>query len=837
MTEGAPFPAHSGASSAAANARFVCIHGHFYQPPRENPWLEAIESQPSAYPYHDWNARIAAECYAPNANARILDGENRIVAIVNNYASMSFNFGPTLLSWLEEKQPEVYRAVLAADAESRRRFGGHGSALAQPYNHMILPLASPRDRRTQIVWGVRDFEHRFGRRPEGMWLPETAVDLASLEALAAEGIVFTILGPHQLRRVRKIGDADWTDVREATVNSTMPYRIALPSGASIAVFVYDGPISRAVAFERLLATGERFAERLVGGFAAGTDRPQLVHIATDGETYGHHHRHGDMALAYALHMLESRRLATLTNYGEFLATHPPTHEAEIAENTSWSCAHGLERWRSNCGCQTGAHPDWTQGWRAPLRDALDGLRDTVAPLWEAKAGALLADPWKARDEAIAVLLDRSPESVRRFLATHAARALTAAERIEVLKLLELERHAQLMYTSCAWFFDDVGGIEARQIIQYAGRVLQLAGELFGPGLEEPFLSALEKAKSNEPANGDGRRIYEDTVRLAIVSLEKVGAHYAVSSLFTEYADAARVYCYDVEREDYRLVASGRARLALGHARVRSEITGETESVAFGVLHLGDHNLSGGAIRFPGEADYAELVAGIEVPFRRADLTETLRAVDRRFGSGIYTLRLLFRDEQQRVLGRMLQAVLEATDAVYRELYEEHAPLMRFLSSHGIAQPRGFRLAAELALATRLRRALEQDAPDPARLSSVLEEARDVGIGLHEDGLALALQVALARLADGLRANPAEVERLEELEAVVDLARQLPFEVDFWKPQNAYYGLWKTFLPGRAREADAGFEDARRWLERFRSLGKKLSMNVTESAVEVPRAEP
>jgi alpha-amylase/alpha-mannosidase (GH57 family) len=817
--------------------RFVCIHGHFYQPPRENPWLEAIEGQPSAYPYHDWNARIAAECYAPNANARILDGENRIVAIVNNYASMSFNFGPTLLSWLEEKEPEVYRAILSADAESRRRFDGHGSALAQPYNHMILPLASPRDRRTQIVWGVRDFEHRFGRKAEGMWLPETAVDLATLEALAAEGIAFTILAPHQARRVRRIGCADWTDGRDSAVDPTMPYRVALPSGASIAIFFYDGPISRAVAFESLLVAGERLADRLVGGFAEVADRPQLVHIATDGETYGHHHRHGDMALAYALHTLESRRLATLTNYGEFLARHPPTHEAEIAENTSWSCAHGVERWRSDCGCQTGAHPGWTQAWRAPLREALDALRDTVAPLWEAKAATLLADPWKARDEAIAVLLDRGPESVRRFLAAQAGRSLTAAERIEVLKLLELQRHAQLMYTSCGWFFDDVGGIEGRQIIQYAGRVLQLAGELFGPGLEGPFLDALAKAKSNDPAAGDGRRIYDETVRPAVVSLETVGAHYAVSSLFAEYAEAARIYCYDVERDDERRFASGRARLALGRARVRSELTGETEAVAFGVLHLGDHNLSGGAIRFPGEAEYAELVAGIEEPFRRADLTETLRAVDRRFGSGVYTLRLLFRDEQQRVLGLILQSVLGATDAVHRELYEEHAPLMRFLSSHGIAQPRGFRLTAELALNTRLRRALEEEAPDPSRLSSVLEEARDVGISLHEDGLALAVDLALERLAGGLRANPAALERLEELEAVVDLARQLPFEVDFWKAQNAYYGLWKSFLPGRTRESDAGFEDARRWLERFRSLGGKLAMNLTESAAEISRAEP
>jgi alpha-amylase/alpha-mannosidase (GH57 family) len=833
MTEARHSPAHVGASSAAPNVRYVCIHGHFYQPPRENPWLEAIEGQPSAYPHHDWNERIAAECYAPNANARILDGENRIVAIVNNYASMSFNFGPTLLSWLEEKESEVYRAILAADEESASRFSGHGSALAQPYNHMILPLASPRDRRTQVAWGVRDFVHRFGRRPEGMWLPETAVDLDSLEALAAEGIAFTILAPHQASHVRGLGEAEWQDVRPAAVDPTMPYRVALPSGATIAVFFYDGPASRAVAFDRLLSTGERFAERLAGAFTEGAVRPQLVHVATDGETYGHHHRHGDMALAYALHTLAARELAVLTNYGEFLAKHPPTHEARIVENTSWSCAHGVERWRGDCGCQSGMHPGWNQAWRTPLREALDVLRDTVAPLWEARAGALFADPWRAREDYVGVVLDRAPETVRRFLAAHAGRELAQAERIEALKLLELQRHAQLMYTSCGWFFDDVAGIEARQIIQYAGRVLQLAGELFGPGLEEPFLDLLARAKSNAPEAGDGRRLYEESARPAMVSLERVGAHYGVSSLFADFGETARVYCYRVERKDYRLVASGRARLVLGRATVRSQITEESEDVAFGVLHLGDHNLSGGTIPFPGKGRYEKLVAEIAEPFRKADLTETLRTVDRHFGSGVYTLRLLFRDEQQQILGLVLRSVLGAADAVYRDLYEEHAPLMRFLSSHGIAQPRGFRMAAELALNTSLRHAFEAQTLDPALMSAILEEARNVGVTLHEDGLGLAVEHTLERLADGLRGNPSELARLEELEAVVDLAGHLPFEVDFWKVQNAYYQLLKSLLPGRRRQAEAGFEDARRWVERFLALGEKLAVKVIDGSSGEP----
>ncbi len=829
MTEPPPFPAHVGASSAASH-RLVCIHGHFYQPPRENPWLEAIENQPSAYPYHDWNERIAAECYAPNANARILDGENRIVAIVNNYASMSFNFGPTLLSWLEEKEPDVYEAVLAADAESRRRFSGHGSALAQPYNHTILPLSNDRDRKTQVAWGVRDFVRRFGRPPEGMWLPETAVDLPTLEELAAAGIAFTILAPHQASHVRRIGDEDWREAAAASIDPTMPYAVPLPSGKTIAVFFYDGPISRAIAFERLLTTGERFAERLAGAFSAD-DRPQLVHVATDGETYGHHHRHGDMALAYALHTLTARNLATLTNYGEFLERHPPTNEARLVERTSWSCAHGVERWRSDCGCHSGRHPGGTQAWRAPLREALDQLRDALAPLWEERAARLLKDPWRARDGYIEVLLERSAPRVRRFFEEHALRPLDDAGTTEALELLEIQRHAQLMYTSCGWFFDDIGGIEARQILQYAGRVLQLADRRFGPGLEAPFLEVLGRARSNVPDVGDGRRIYEETVLPAAVSLEAVGAHYGVSSLFTDYEETSRVYCYGVERRDERLVASGRARLALGRALVRSLVTGEAREMAYGVLHLGDHNLSGGAAPFPGEAEYAALVDEIAAPFQRADLTETLRRVDRRFGSGVYTLRLLFRDEQQRVLGRILSTVLSAADAVYREVYEEHAPLMRFLSSHGISQPRGFRMAAELALNTSLKEALEAPSPEPARLAAILEEARDVGVALHEDGLGLSVSHTLERLAEGLRGDPADLARLEELEAVVDLARQLPFEVDFWQVQNVYYRLLRSLWPGGRREAETGSEDARKWTKRFLALGEKLSVKTTGDPVE------
>src|SRR5581483_7484088 len=439
------------AQATPPRSRYVTIHGHFYQPPRENPWLEAIETQDSAAPYHDWNERITAECYGPNASSRILDAKDRILEIVNNYSSISFNFGPTLLSWMQTAAPETYRAILEADRTSR-------SAIAQAYNHIILPLANERDQRTQVRWGIADFEWRFGRRPEGMWLPETAVDIPSLEALAAEGIRFTILEPHQALRYRAVGDSGWTEANGG-LDPTRPYVCNLPSGKSIAIFFYDGPISRAVAFERLLARGEYFAHRLTGAFNAARKEPQLVNIATDGETYGHHHRFGEMALAYALHYIEEKDLATITNYRAYLEEHPPEYEVEIAERTAWSCAHGVERWRSDCGCSTGGGAGWNQKWRAPLRDSLDWLRDHAADLFEREGRLVLHDPWRARDAYISVVLDRSDSVLHEFLRHH---ALDGVEISRVLALLEMQRNAMLMFTSCGWFFNDISGIETVQ---------------------------------------------------------------------------------------------------------------------------------------------------------------------------------------------------------------------------------------------------------------------------------------------------------------------------------------------------------------------------------------
>jgi len=601
--------------------RYLCVHGHFYQPPRENPWLETVELQESAAPYHDWNERITSECYAPNGASRITNRAGQITRIVNNYSQMSFNFGPTLLSWLEEFAPRTYRMIQDADQASAERFGGHGSALAQVYNHIIMPLASERDARTQVRWGIADFEHRFGRRPEGMWLAETAVSRAVLDVLAQERIRYTVLAPHQSARVRRtVAEGEkpgaWTETPNASVDPNQPYLVRLEKGRSIAVFFYDGPASRAIAFEGLLNDGKTFASRLVGSFQAGkaAGEPQLAHVATDGESYGHHHKHGEMALSYALHWIEENKLAQLTNYGEYLEKFPPTWEVEVVENSSWSCVHGVERWRSNCGCN-GGKAGWSQQWRGPLREALDLLRDKTAALAEAVAKPLLKDLWAARDAYIHVILDRSQDNLDRFLHTHATHTLTAAERVTVFELLELERHTQLMYTSCGWFFDEISGIETVQIIAYAGRVIQLAVKLFGEAaatLEAEFLGKLALAKSNVAEIGDGAEVYRRFVTAGRLDLESVGAHYAISSMFRSYPDKGQIFCFDVHRESNDVMTSGRGRFAVGRAELASRITEESEAVCFAVLHLGDQNLSAAVKRFGLRPSGSEGFAKAEV---------------------------------------------------------------------------------------------------------------------------------------------------------------------------------------------------------------------------------
>jgi 4-alpha-glucanotransferase len=488
--------------------RVVCIHGHFYQPPRENPWTGRIEPQPSAYPFSNWNERIFSECYAPNVTARLLDGEGKLRRPRNNYRTLSFDMGPTLLSWMEQHEPQIHRAIVRADRESVSLNGGHGNAMAQSYHHSILPLCSEADRETEVLWGIADFKHRFGRQPEGMWLPESAVNTETLETLAACGLSFVILAPGQAEAI-KAPTGEWQPTPHAGALPThRPYHLPLPSGRSISVVFYHPQLSHDVAFAGLLDNGDHFAEHICNSFdPAYDDEVNLLVLATDGESYGHHHRYGEMALARCMEKLEEEDV-TLTNCGAFLAAHPPTWEVRIRENTAWSCAHGVERWRSNCGCAINPGSGWDQEWRKPLRDGFNWLRDQIEQGSHRVGEGYFKDIRAARNEYIQLLLDPSPHTRRDFLNRHLRRPPEEADSTHALGILETQRQALKMFTSCGWFFDDIAGIEATQIIAYARRAVELAQEHLGMELEEGLLEFLQKARSNEKEGKTGQTVYK-----------------------------------------------------------------------------------------------------------------------------------------------------------------------------------------------------------------------------------------------------------------------------------------------------------------------------------------
>ncbi len=805
--------------------RHVCIHGHFYQPPRENPWLEEVELQDSAHPYHDWNERITAECYAPNADSRILDREKRIIDIVNNYSKISFNFGPTLLAWMERHRPEVHAAILDADRQSRERFSGHGSALAQGYSHMIMPLANPADKRTQIVWGIRDFEHRFSRKPEGMWLPETAVDLETLDLMAERGILFTLLAPRQARQTRKIGGKRWQDASGARVDPKIPYLCRLPSGRTISLYFYDGPIAQDLAFGGLLESGEGFARRLASAFVDGGPENQLVHIATDGESYGHHHRFGDMALSYGLHFLEAEGLAGLVNYGEYLEKNPPSFEAEIFENSSWSCVHGVERWRSDCGCNAGRGPGWHQKWRAPLREALDWLRDELAGHFEAQAAALLKDPWAARDGYVGVVLDRSPEGVAAFLATERRKGLSAEERIKALKLLETQRHAMLMFTSCGWFFDEITGIETVQILQYAARAVQLAKETGGPDLEPEFKARLERAPSNDSGVGNGAVAYERYVKPAEVDLLRAGVHYAVSSVFEKYAKKTDIYCYAMEQEAYEEFVSGSQKLALGRVLVRAKITGEEDVVSFSVLHLGEHNLLAAAREFMGAEAYELMRKDLAESFERNDIAAVTRLFEVHFSGMGYSLWHLFRDEQRKILLQIFDSAMAEINDSFRRIYERHGAVLQVAEKLRTPLPSPLAAVAEFVLNMEIRESLGGEAVDVQKLRKAVADIGRYSLKIDKAALGYLVSGKAEVLMDRLEANPEDQTNLERANELLGAVAALALDLNLWKSQNSYFSLGRKVLPEMREKADGGDDAARRWRDLFLRLGGLLRARI------------
>ncbi len=783
--------------------KYLCIHGHFYQPPRENAWLEAIEQQDSAAPFHDWNARICAECYSPNALARVLNDKKELVELTSNYARISFNFGPTLLSWMEKEEPEVYQSILEADKQSRAQFLGHGSAIAQAYNHIILPLANARDKETQVKWGIYDFEKRFGRKPEALWLAETACNTQTLEVLAAEGMKFVILAPGQCARVRKIGADKWEEVG-AAVDPKRAYLCRLPSGNQIALFFYDGPISQGIAFSDTLSSGEKFAARLLSTYNdSGED--QLMHIATDGETYGHHQKFAEMALAYCLKKVAENPEVKLTVYGEFLDSHPPQYEAQIVENTSWSCFHGVERWRSNCGCNSGGHPSWNQTWRGPLRKALDFVRDALIETFEKKGSQYFKDVWDARNDYIALILDRSLDAQHRFFLKHATETAWR-DRPTALMLLEMQRNTLLMYTSCGWFFDEISGLETVQIMQYAARALELNRALTGQDLEPEFIKRLEEAPSNIAELKNGACVYERYVKPQRMPVEKVAVEFVVSQLADETANPHKMYAYDILRYEPHYTEQNSRRLCYGTVALKSTVTLEENTLSFVVMLGKDFSfISAAGVLANAQDTFAE----ISRLFDQGNYAECAEKIRRDFAQ-TFLLGSLFLDIRRKVVRRAKQRMEQATTQQLAELFENQYPIVRALQAVDTPVPPLFLTVAKPVLVADLQAEFSAAETNIHEIEELMEDVKSLGLDVVAD-LKETVTKKITFMAFSFARNPQDTQMALRLVEFLNYLEIFNLQADTVKAQEF------VFLGLRALGANAKKKDI------LRALARKLKI--------------
>jgi len=781
----------------------VAIHGHFYQPPRENPWFEMVETEESAFPFHDWNERIALECYRPNAYARILDEKGKILEIINNYSSISFNFGPTLLPWLEKNFPSVYQRILEGDREGLRKFG-HGNAIAQIYNHIIMPLANERDKETEVLWGMADFEKRFHRKPEAMWLPETAVNSSTLRVLVKYGMRYLILSPFQALRIRPFGGKKWTDVSQGRIDSTQPYRCFIKDASGkrlldqfINIFFYNGIISKEIAFGDLLKDGNAFSNRFIQFCQESKGRPRLIHIATDGETYGHHKKFGDMALAYALEKGFPSRGLEVINYGAFLKRFPPVYEVEIdegpkGEGTSWSCAHGVGRWKEDCGCSTGGKPGWNQKWRKPLREALDLLRDELSLVFEKEGERIFQAGWEARNRYIEVILDRSPERMKSFFERYGFKDLDEKEKIKGLKLLEMQRHALQMYTSCGWFFADLAGLETILILQHAARAIQLAEELTGQEIEKKFIQHLSEAKSNLPEMGSGDQVYQSLVKPRWVTPEKVVNHFAISSLLDGGDGEKKIFSYRVEKIHYEGVEKNGDLLVIGQVKVTSEVIPESKEFLFGLISSKKEVFRTWVSGVKDNISFDTSREKGREPLGRGE-EEMTKVLTSSLGNQFFSIRDTFKEERQTLFQKLIQKEFDEHCQIYADLFDRTRQVVEALAREGLKIPHEIRVAAEITLSSRLFQEINELKKDfkktkkKGEIDRIIEEAKEHGYRVRREKSLLVLNEILMEKMDLLQESkgadlPRQAEQIEEVMTFLNLTKKWDFEIPLEEAQ-------------------------------------------------------
>jgi alpha-amylase/alpha-mannosidase (GH57 family) len=810
---------------------FLTIHGHFYQPPRENPWLEAIELQDSASPAHDWNERINNECYAPNSVSKIVDNKNEILDVVNNYKYMSFNFGPTLLSWLEVYAPLAYERIIKADIESVQDHDGHGNAMAQVYNHIIMPLANKHDKETQVKWGIKDFEYRFGRKPEGMWLAEAAVDDETLRVLEENGIKFTVLSPYQALKIRKKGQNDWVDVSWGNIDPARSYRYYIKSapGKFIDLFFYDGAISKSVAFDELLKDGNKFIKRLKDGISEARDYPQLVNIATDGESYGHHTKFGDMALAYVLRLRAKDEGFTITNYAEYLDKYRSDFEVDIKQASSWSCFHGVGRWKEDCGCSTGGHPGWNQKWRKPLRNALDYLRDELSAVYDKEGVKYFKNPWEARNNYIDVILDRSELVIKKFQKENFLSDLSEEQKVRAMELLEIQRQTLLMYTSCGWFFSEISGIETTQIMKYSARAMQLAQNFTSKDLETKFLEILSEAKSNFPEYGTGKDIFEKFVKPSIVTVKQIASLWAISSLYQEVEDEEDVYCYTVKKDSYKTIQKGNSKLIVGHIEIKSKVTLQKSNLMFVLMQYADGDFHCAIREFGDDSEYLSIQKELFKTFISSPMTEIIRAIDEHFGREYFTLKDIFIEERRKILQIMLKGKMKKFAQTYQEMYEEGKSSIYHMQSLGLKVPDEFKISAGYTLSRQFNDLIVHSAGfiDHDIIQQAVDintEAKKLGIEIDKSLTSKLFSQKISQNISRL-AKTLEIQQADVVLEVFDTIEKLELKVEVSEAQNIFYNKIFHELGEIIEKMNKSAKSTdRNFIMMLLTIGEKLNIN-------------
>ena len=786
---------------------FLTIHGHFYQPPRENPWIEAIERQISAYPYHNWNERVAAECYTPNAASRILGKQQRIADIVNNYERISFNFGATLLSWMQQKLPDTYQAIIEADKKSREQFSGHGNAIAQAYNHIILPLANTRDKITQIKWGVEDFKYRFNREPEAIWLPETAVNYPTVEVLIKNHIKFIILSPFQAQRVRSLKKSGkWDDVSSGNIDISQPYRCFLKDQRGkknrdkfLDIFFYHAELSNSVAFDHLLKDATKFGDKIQNAYRPGQNQPQLVSVCTDGESYGHHEPFGEIGLSFLLFIEANRRNLTITNYAEYLEKHPPQQEVELkpgpnGEGTAWSCSHGVGRWYRDCGCSTGGSADWNQKWRWHLRNALDLLRDDLILIFENEGSNYFTDPWKARDDYIHIILDRSDKNVTAFFDKHAKNKLNNNQKSTALNLLEMQRNAMLMYTSCGWFFADISGLEVVQILRYAAKAVEISKKFTNFDVETKFLSELEKAKSNIKNQGTGEDVYNNFVKPAIVSSPQIVNHFAILSTLEGYEKINSVYHFNIKRHDYDKIIDPERSLVIGNIEIKLNITKESENYAF-VLFYRPNEFYECAVKHNSQIDdYSKLKSDTIKIFEKKKI-EFWQKAEELWGKKIYSASDILYEEREQIYKMILQDSMEKLRQNYKQIYDRNKNIIFELNKLDIPIPIEFKFPAELSLSLQLENEIKESIKtfNIDKALEIVNNAEQLNFHLNRERPQKFFQDLLEQKAK-LLYDTMDNLLCDEILQIWELGSNLKLKINITKIQNYLFRILHEKLP-------------------------------------------